>query len=117
MNHLDTLLKKIEDRTYSIWIIGLRYVGLTLIRSFHQNDMPMPFCYVCPHLDHHCEHAECTGKKTVEWNKETVSGLDAAVISTNHSTIDYAGLAEWSECVVDTRNVIKDLRILFLKHN
>jgi len=47
-----------------------------------------------------------TGTKSIEWNKETVSGFDAVIISTNHSSIDYAELAEWSECIVDTRNAM-----------
>ena len=56
------------------------------------------------------EHAEYTGKKTVEWNKETVSEFDAVVISTNHSSIDYAELASWSDCVIDTRNSMKGIK-------
>jgi len=52
------------------------------------------------------EHAEYTGKKSVEWNKETVEQFDAVVISTNHSDINYKELAEWSDCVVDTRNAM-----------
>ncbi|MDZ7808035.1 MAG: nucleotide sugar dehydrogenase [Gracilimonas sp.] len=55
------------------------------------------------------EHAEWTGTKSIEWNKETVSDFDAVLISTNHSTIDYAELAEWSECVVDTRNAMRGI--------
>ncbi|MBL6730004.1 MAG: nucleotide sugar dehydrogenase [Bacteroidia bacterium] len=50
------------------------------------------------------EHADWTGTKSIDWNKEIVSDFDAVLISTNHSTIDYAELAEWSECVIDTRN-------------
>jgi UDP-N-acetyl-D-glucosamine dehydrogenase len=41
MNQLATLLKKIEDRTYTVGIIGLGYVGLPLMWTFHQNDMPV----------------------------------------------------------------------------
>ena len=41
MNQLDTLLKKIEDWTYTVGIIGLGYVGLPLMWTFHQNDMPV----------------------------------------------------------------------------
>jgi len=55
------------------------------------------------------EHGEYTGMKTVDWNKETVSGFDAVLISTNHSTIDYTELAEWSECVIDTRNAMRGI--------
>jgi UDP-N-acetyl-D-glucosamine dehydrogenase len=54
--------------------------------------------------------------KTVEWNKETVSGFDAVLISTNHSTIDYAELAEWSECIVDTRNAMMGIENKSDKH-
>lgn len=50
------------------------------------------------------EHADWTGTKSIEWNKEAVSDFDAVLISTNHSTIDYAELAEWSNCIIDTRN-------------
>ncbi|MAO65700.1 MAG: UDP-N-acetyl-D-glucosamine dehydrogenase [Balneola sp.] len=52
------------------------------------------------------EHAHYTGMQTVDWNKETVSGFDAVLISTNHSNIDYAELADWNECIVDTRNAM-----------
>lgn len=52
------------------------------------------------------EHAEWTGAKSVEWNKQTVSNFDAVVISTNHSSIDYTELAEWNECIIDSRNAL-----------
>jgi UDP-N-acetyl-D-glucosamine dehydrogenase len=38
-----------------------------------------------------------------------VSGFDVVLISTNHSTIDYADLAEWSDSVVDTRNAMSGI--------
>lgn len=41
MSQLDTLLQKIEDKTYTIGIVGLGYVGLPLMWTFHQNDMPV----------------------------------------------------------------------------
>ena len=56
------------------------------------------------------EHAEYTEMKAVKWNKATVSGFDAVVISTNHSTINYAELAEWSECIIDTRNAMASVK-------
>ncbi|MBR9916551.1 nucleotide sugar dehydrogenase [bacterium] len=55
------------------------------------------------------EHADWTGTKSIEWNKEVVSGFDVVLISTNHSTIDYADLAEWSDSVVDTRNAMSGI--------
>lgn len=41
--------------------------------------------------------------------KEKVSDFDAVLISTNHSSIDYAELAKWSECIVDTRNALNEV--------
>lgn len=41
MSQLKDLLKKIEDRNYTVGIIGLGYVGLPLMRTFHQNHIPV----------------------------------------------------------------------------
>lgn len=124
MNQLDTLPKKIEDRTYTVGIVGLGYVGLLLMWTFHQNDMRESLTFkifdllndkgaevsyydpFIPEVLPTREHASWTGTKSIEWNKEAVSDFDAVLISTNHSTIDYAELAEWSECVIDTRNAM-----------
>jgi UDP-N-acetyl-D-glucosamine dehydrogenase len=55
------------------------------------------------------EHDEWTGTESVVWDEETVSDYDAVVISTDHSAIDYQQLAEWSDCIVDSRNALKDI--------
>ncbi|NOS69411.1 MAG: nucleotide sugar dehydrogenase [Verrucomicrobia bacterium] len=52
------------------------------------------------------EHAHWTGTKSVEWNKETISSYDLVLIATNHANVDYKQLAEWSQCIVDTRNAM-----------
>jgi UDP-N-acetyl-D-glucosamine dehydrogenase len=52
------------------------------------------------------EHAHWTGTKSVEWNRETISRYDLVLISTNHANVDYKQLAEWSQCIVDTRNAM-----------
>jgi UDP-N-acetyl-D-glucosamine dehydrogenase len=62
------------------------------------------------------EHAEWTGKKSIEWEKEVISGFDVVVISTNHSEIDYDELAKWSETVVDSRNAMKNIESLKQNH-
>ncbi|MGF1670978.1 MAG: nucleotide sugar dehydrogenase [Balneolaceae bacterium] len=56
------------------------------------------------------EHAEWAGLKSIEWNRKTVASFDAVVISTNHSEIDYGELAEFSDCIIDTRNAMKGIR-------
>tara|TARA_Y200000002_G_C22681587_1_gene664318 strand:- start:468 stop:1796 length:1329 start_codon:yes stop_codon:yes gene_type:complete len=55
------------------------------------------------------EHAHYTGKQSTEWNQATVAGFDAVLISTDHSDIDYAQLANWSDCIIDTRNAMKSV--------
>lgn len=53
------------------------------------------------------EHADWTGEKSIEWEKPLISSYDAVIISTNHSDINYFELAEWSDCIIDTRNAMK----------
>jgi UDP-N-acetyl-D-glucosamine dehydrogenase len=52
------------------------------------------------------EHAHWTGTRTVAWNRETVQGFDAVIIATNHQSVSYKELADWSPCIVDTRNAM-----------
>ncbi|MBL9188084.1 MAG: nucleotide sugar dehydrogenase [Opitutaceae bacterium] len=52
------------------------------------------------------EHAHWTGVKSVAWNRETVQGFDLALIATNHASVNYHELADWSPCIVDTRNAM-----------
>ena len=52
------------------------------------------------------EHAHWTGTRSVSWNRETVNSFDAVIISTNHQAVSYQELAEWSPCIVDTRNAM-----------
>jgi UDP-N-acetyl-D-glucosamine dehydrogenase len=52
------------------------------------------------------EHAHWTGTRSVSWNRETVQGFDAVIIATNHQAVSYQELADWSPCIVDTRNAM-----------
>jgi UDP-N-acetyl-D-glucosamine dehydrogenase len=52
------------------------------------------------------EHAHWTGTRSVGWNRETVQSFDAVIISTNHQSVSYKELADWSSCIVDTRNAM-----------
>jgi UDP-N-acetyl-D-glucosamine dehydrogenase len=55
------------------------------------------------------EHAGWTGVRSVEWNKNTISAFDAVIISTDHSDINYQQLADWNNCIIDTRNALKEI--------
>lgn len=52
------------------------------------------------------EHAHWAGTKSVPWNKETIITFDLVLIATNHACVNYQELANWTECIVDTRNAM-----------
>jgi UDP-N-acetyl-D-glucosamine dehydrogenase len=68
--------------------------------------------YYDPHIPvvgHMREHAAWTGVRSVSWDRETVAGFDAVVIATAHDAVNYTELAEWSDCIIDTRNALADV--------
>ena len=70
--------------------------------------------YYDPHIpDIHPtrEHAHWTGTKSVAWNKKIISSYDAVVIATAHKAVNYQELADWTQCVVDTRNAMSGLKV------
>jgi UDP-N-acetyl-D-glucosamine dehydrogenase len=52
------------------------------------------------------EHPHWAGTKSEKWNRKTISGFDAVLISTAHAAVDYQQLADWSPLIVDTRNAM-----------
>ena len=52
------------------------------------------------------EHPQFAGRKSVKWNRATVENFDVVLIATNHSSVNYHELGEWSRCIVDTRNAM-----------
>ena len=52
------------------------------------------------------EHPHWTGTKSVAWNRATVQGFDAVLLATNHASVSYQELADWTPCIVDTRNAM-----------
>ncbi len=57
------------------------------------------------------EHAHWAGTRSVDWNRETLQAFDAVVIATNHNVVNYAELADWAPCIVDTRNAMAGLAV------
>ncbi len=56
------------------------------------------------------EHPHWAGTKSLNWDRKTVEGFDAVIISTNHQAVNYQELAEWAPCIVDTRNAMAGIR-------
>jgi UDP-N-acetyl-D-glucosamine dehydrogenase len=52
------------------------------------------------------EHAHWTGTKSVAWDRQTIASFDLVLIATRHSCVNYQELADWSDCIVDTRNAM-----------
>jgi UDP-N-acetyl-D-glucosamine dehydrogenase len=56
------------------------------------------------------EHGHWAGMKSVAWAREAVSGFDLVIISTHHKAANYRELAEWADCIVDTRNAMSGIK-------
>lgn len=52
------------------------------------------------------EHAQWQGTRSIDWNEQTLRTFAAAIIVTAHKAVDYAALAKWCDCIVDTRRAI-----------
>jgi UDP-N-acetyl-D-glucosamine dehydrogenase len=52
------------------------------------------------------EHAHWAGTKSINWDRNTLQEFDLSLIATNHASVNYKQLAEWSSCIVDTRNAM-----------
>jgi len=57
------------------------------------------------------EHSHWSGKKSIEWNRNQIESFDLILIATNHKCVNYQELADWANCVVDTRNAMAGVRI------
>ena len=57
------------------------------------------------------EHGHWAGTKSVPWTKESISSYDVVVISTNHKRANNQELADWAQCIVDTRNALADVKV------
>jgi len=52
------------------------------------------------------EHPHWAGTRSVAWDRQTLQSRDVVIIATNHRAINYQELADWSHCIVDTRNAM-----------
>jgi UDP-N-acetyl-D-glucosamine dehydrogenase len=57
------------------------------------------------------EHSYWAGKKSVGWNRATIESFDLVLIATNHNCVNYQELADWANCIVDTRNAMATVKV------
>jgi UDP-N-acetyl-D-glucosamine dehydrogenase len=55
------------------------------------------------------EHPQWAGLKSVAWDAKTIKSFALVLIATKHASVDYAALAKWAACIVDTRNAMAGL--------
>ncbi len=54
-------------------------------------------------------HSQWEGTRSVSWDQQTIEGFDLALIATRHDSVRYDELANWSRCIVDTRNAMAEV--------
>jgi UDP-N-acetyl-D-glucosamine dehydrogenase len=52
------------------------------------------------------EHPQWAGVKSISWEEKIIKNFDLVLIATKHAKVDYAALAQWADCIVDTRNAM-----------
>ncbi len=57
------------------------------------------------------EHPHWAGVRSVNWQKETIGSFDLVLISTAHKAVNYQELADWAQCIVDTRNAMNGIKV------
>ena len=56
------------------------------------------------------EHSHWAGKRSIEFNQESIEIYDAVIICTAHEGVAYNKLFEWSQLIVDTRNATREFQ-------
>jgi UDP-N-acetyl-D-glucosamine dehydrogenase len=56
------------------------------------------------------EHSHWAGTQSIAWERQKIEGFDATIIATNHQVVNYQDLADWSPCIVDTRNAMAGVK-------
>lgn len=59
---------------------------------------------IVPEIPASREHPEFAGRRSVAFTEAEIGGFDAAIVCTDHDSIDYRRLVDWSRLVIDTRN-------------
>src|SRR5271166_2015743 len=57
------------------------------------------------------EHPHWAGTRSVTWGRETIAGFDVVVVATAHACVNYQELADWAQCILDTRNAMAAVQV------
>jgi UDP-N-acetyl-D-glucosamine dehydrogenase len=56
------------------------------------------------------EHPQRAGTCSVKWSRQVIGAYDAVLIATHHAAVNYRELADWSDCIIDSRNVMAAIK-------
>src|SRR5438034_2078540 len=56
------------------------------------------------------DHSHWAGTQSIPWQRQTIANFDLVLLSTNHACLNYQELADWSSCIVDTRNAMTSVK-------
>lgn len=87
-----------DDRESPSYVLMNLFARLGAKVAYHDPHIPM----IRPTR----EHSHWAGIKSVQWSRNQIGKFDVVVISTAHGAVNYADLAKWAECIVDTRNAM-----------
>ncbi len=59
-----------------------------------------------PEIHRTREHLNWAGKVSVPWTEESLRSYDCAIVCTGHKSLNRSELLAWSQCIVDTRNIL-----------
>jgi UDP-N-acetyl-D-glucosamine dehydrogenase len=55
------------------------------------------------------EHPQWANTRSIAWTREGLASFDCVLLATHHACVNYKELAEWADCIVDTRNAMSDV--------
>jgi len=112
LNHKESSLAKSR-----VLIVGIAYKpdvddmrespALAIIDKLHERNAIVD--YHDPHIPiipDSRQHPGLAGQRSVDWTRNILVTYDAAIITTNHSAIDFSLLIGAIDCIVDTRNAM-----------
>jgi len=94
--------KNVDDpRESPAFVIMEKLQALGATVNYHD-----PYVPTLPHMRHHTIHLDSSAL-----TPEFMAGQDCFLIVTDHSSVDYRGLARHARLVVDTRNVMAGIEV------
>ncbi|MEQ9265697.1 MAG: nucleotide sugar dehydrogenase [Balneolaceae bacterium] len=61
-----------------------------------------------PEIPRSRNHLKWMGEESVIWREREISAFDCVVLVTDHKNVNYQELHLWNDCIVDSRNAMKE---------